>query len=527
MRPKDTLWPVLLVGLLGFACAFPLPWQSRTVNPSPLASTQAPVRTQPTASPTPLPSPTSSPAPSPTPKPTQKPPNLDIVQLYLRYDSQQPEGTFEVTVCNTGPRSFTGTLEVTFEANGVIATVTKPFPDNRRLLVNRCVDLFPEVGFSHFGIAQPGAVDVTVRVGLSGGDALQIHQERLTIRDLTPQPTEEAWQRYQECMEKYGQYVPSETACLDRLPDFPLAQRDEIAKRWGMFTAIASREYEDRLAPWLLVLRTCTPEVQRFLGIPQDFQVPFLVIRFDPNVPAIAVTEGATITMQMDSRDHEALMEISQYGCQPGKLRSFTGEMLVHEIVHVLINLYVEDEWHGAFYDLMLDDGTYIEGEYPEYIDLLPTSLDEGLAYWTRAQFVAEPGILDWQCTSEGLVDRPTQERIPYMPLDLQSPDEIDQWVRRNLPEDSVMAEVFEALLNPEYFWRMGSAQCFWDTLVTMEGREVIGKVLTRLREDTRKDTCDYPFVDVALAPVVSPDTLQEVAKRVRVRRGVSACAYE
>jgi len=73
----------------------------------------------------------------------------------------------------------------------------------------------------------------------------------------------------------------------------------------------------------------------------------------------------------------------------------------------------------------------------------------------------------------------------------------------------------------------MATARCFWDTLIQMEGREVVGQIWTQLREYPEEDTCEYPFVDVALAPVVREETLQEIARRFNVRRGVEACSYQ
>ena len=523
-------WVVLVFSFLLSACVFPsgTPQGNATQKPGVQPTSVARADTPNTPVPaTPTPS-----RPTSTPKPTAIPSNLEIIQVYLRYDSQEPEGTFEVTVCNPGPRTFKNDLEVTFEVNGITSTVTAAFSEGSGLPVNQCRDIYADVGFSHFGITQPGEVEVRVRLRVAGSDATlgEVYRERLHLRDLTPGPPEEALARYQKCLKDFAAYGSWKTKCMDRLPDYPLAEMDEIAKRWDVYTVIASREYEDLLAPWLLLLRTCTPEVQRFLGIPQDFQVPVLVVRSDPDLFTFAVTKGASIFTNLDFREDEALMEMSTSGCQPGRMRSTSGAIFVHEIVHALKALYIENEWHSYFYGLVLDDGTEFEGEYPDYIDLLPYSLEEGIGYWTGASFTQGNTFLfpfDWQCTAEGWVDDEGQV-YPYMPLDFLDIQVMDRWVSENLPPNSFMAELHEeSPRETRYSWHMATARCFWDTLIQMEGREVVGQIWTQLREYPEEDTCEYPFVDVALAPVVREETLQEIARRFNVRRGVEACSYQ
>ncbi len=504
MKAKPSWSVVLLVALLGTACALP------QVFGEIFASL--------------MPSPT--PSPTPTVLRPEDLTDLAVVQIVLRYDSKEPEGTFEASVCNLGPRFFDDTLEVAFEANGITYTVSR-----RAVFLppERCIDVHPDATFSAFAVTQPGPVDITVQIlNAPPGDppANQTFWERIEVPYISTQPSAEAMERYQECLNHFEGYMELEDdACLDRLPDFPLAERDEIAKRWGKFTAIAPREKEGYLTSWISALRTCTPVVQEYIGIPEGFQVPFLVARLKPDISVTAIAQGATISIgdyAADNRDDTLLVEMMQTGCQPKQIDTWMGATFVHEIVHTLLALYIEKEWHGYFIDILLDDGTLLKGEYPEYIDLFPTALNEGLAYWVDTQFKATSPPESWRCEPDGLVYIDTQEKLPYMPLNLRFVDDIDRWIEQNLPEESVL----DQLIDLEYFWRIATAECFWDTLVKEEGRQVIGQVLAQVAAYPKEDTCEYPFVNVALESVVDPATLQILAERFNVRKGVEACTY-
>ncbi len=491
-----------------------------------------------TATPTPTPTFTSTPTSTPTPIPVKS--DVAVAQILLRYDSQQPLGTLEATLCNLGEEDFKGTLQVVFQANGRTYTVDVSPSQAQGLSSSRCIDVYPPVDFAFFGITQPGPVEVTVRIeGAPYGDPTENHllRERIEIRYLETQPPAEALQRYQKCVEKFGQvyrYAPS--FCLQRLPDFPMAEWNEIAKRRGVFTAIGPREQEGHFAAWVMALSTCTPEVQRFLGIPEGFQIPFIIARYDPEDSAnvLAITFGATILLYEHEQDEDMddletdqmLIELMRIGCQPGQV-IFTGAF-EHELVHALLSLYIENEWHGFFMDYISEDGQVLLQGEDDLTNLLPGNLDEGLAYWVGGQF-PPPHLTKtvWQCTDEGLMYTDLGVILPYFPLDLWRFSEFEAWLRRNLPADSPLREVYNNPGNLYLDLRYASAKCFWDTLVQMEGREVIGKVLAQLAAYPEEDTCLYPFVEVALAPVVRPETLKVLEERFNVRPGVDACDYE
>ena len=506
--------------LLGLACAFPRQTKRRLQTPSP--ETPALVErtlTSPssfTATTAPSPSPTVP--PSPTPTPTEVPVPFQILQLYLRYDSQEPEGTFEMMVCNMGEKVLQGTLEATFEVNGISYTTKHAL--QKPLRMYECTEIYSEAGFTYFRITQPGEeVDVTVRLALLQGpaSATQVYRERLVVRDLTTQPSPEALRRYQACIQGLG--TIDQRACTVHLPDYPLAEYQEIAKRWGIFTVIAPREREDVLAPWLFTLRTCTPEVQRFLGI-EEFEVPVLVARLDPTLSDVgALAMGASIVFpNEESRDSQALAEIMTSGCAPGQVASGMNTMFVHEIVHTLIALYTEGEWASRY------DGTALEGTFPGYFNMLPLLLNEGLANWVATEFDAQPFDI-WACTPDGLEVTSTRVLLPYMPLYLQTTNEMQTWMQQNLSDDPDTVALLEEYLEaPEIYWKASSAQCFWNILAAEEGREVVGRVLTQLRAYPQKDTCEFSFVDVALAPVVRPETLQKMAHLFGMRSDIDAC---
>ena len=505
MRTRFLGMAILLAVLVGMACGLPGRLASF------IAATPTPTSTS-----------------TPTPVPVQS--DVAVVQILLRYDSQQPLGTLEATLCNLGEEDFEGALQVVFQANGRTYTVDVSPTQAQGLRYNGCIDVYPPVDFAFFGITQPGPVEVTVRLeGIPAGDPPGNHllQERMDVRYIETKPTQEAWQRYQDCVEQHSMFPYVRENCLERLPDFPLAERDEITKRRGVFSAVGPRDQDFFLAALVMGLEACTPAVKDYLGLPRDYQVPFLVARAVHDLGAMAITSGATIQMQAWDEDAQTdwmMTEIVSVGCQPGRLVTLN-RTLVHEIVHALINLYIEDEWFGYFTTYMTEEGEVLfEGE-DDASDRFPLNLEEGLAYWVGDQF-SEPNASVWQCTPQGARFVNFDTTVPYLPLDLWQIDKFQRWLDQNLPENTPLRQSKE-FTDLYLDLRYASAKCFWDTLVQMEGREVIGKVLAQLAAYPEEDTCLYPFVEVALKPVVRPETLKVLEERFNVRPGVDACDYQ
>ena len=198
--------------------------------------------------------------------PLQSPADLTIWQTLLRYDGQQPQGTFEITVCNLGVETAPP-FEADLTANGV----TRRLAASEALAQYGCVSLFdPASNFETFSITQTGNVTVSaVLYPASEGDPPDNNtsQTEVALPSIGP-VSGNSMPQYLECRKQY-----SHNDCMQFLPQDPPADPPMIKKQSGPFIVLAPSADSYLAAGYLADNVLCAERLETYLGFPPQHPI--------------------------------------------------------------------------------------------------------------------------------------------------------------------------------------------------------------------------------------------------------------
>lgn len=406
-------------------------------------------------------------------------PDLTVWQTLLRYDGAQPEGTFEMTVCNTGAGTaspFEGEINV----NGIAARMVY----SEKLQPSECADLFdPASTFSTFGVNQPGSIQVLASISPEDSNDPQGNNTFSTSMSvLHLSPAVDNLTDYKNCRSTQGHEF-----CWAHAPSTPMGENPhEVLKEGHNIGVIVPQEFEPLAALHITDLTTCRPYISEYLGIDYPTSIPYTMrLMVAPESMHAASLVGIELISPGDMLQgilsgHQQLFNWNY---------SLNGQCSeAHEITH----LFVMDT-------------------------PIPGWLNEGLATYIDSsktiQAVHDEAL---RCTDTGIVrinSEGGEEVEPY--IDLTSP--LEQAVDFN---DQYGVPITFARTR---FYDTGA--CFWDYVERTYGHQAFQQVIQALDARRSGEWC-VPFLSDIVNPALGTDISAEIETMFGFHAQKSVCDF-
>lgn len=407
-------------------------------------------------------------------------PDLVAWQTLLRYDGAQPEGTFEMTVCNVG----TGTaspFEGQIDVNGVSARITR----DQRLQPGECTDVFdPASSFSSFGVTQPGSVQVQGTIYPQDGDdplgnnsfsrPMTINHLNTIVDDLNA---------YQNCRASQNHY-----SCWSNVQGTPIGENPhEVMKSRDGASVIVPVEFDAIAALHVADLVSCSTQIEEYLGVDFPVEIGNNMRMFDSvenghyaSYLGIELISEQGFMFQWILSGHQPLFNWNY------TLKGLCGE--AHEMTHMIVMRMPIQGW-----------------------------INEGLATYMdsaeRIQAVHNDPLL---CTADGLIriNSNGEEVIePYANLTV-SPEQTGDFV-----------DAYGVTLTFARTRHYDTGACFWDYIERTFGHQTFQQVIHALDvyAQQRGNGC-MPFLKDGVNPVLGTDISDVTKPRFGFDVGNSSC---
>lgn len=402
--------------------------------------------------------------------------DLKILHALLRYDGNEPLGSFEITVCNLGVGSASP-FEASIAVNGVKQIVAYP-----EMLAPQTCDGVYALGtnFETFGISGPGSVSIQAAITPENPDdppGNNTLEQSITISALAT-TTEGQFvdlAGYQQC-----RATQSHTACSDFVADAPLNDPHEIKKQLDNLIVIAPAEYEEIANMKIRDMSNCLGPISNYLGI----QFPFTHVR-QRMINSANPDEGGRFSfpeigyiVHSDRNFIEASLKGEFANEMPLNWQNMIAGKCAdaHELTHVFMGGTPLPGW--------MDEGLATYMDEPERSD----------AAHDKYSSCSPEGWVDWVYYSDGGL----HEKVTYPFVDLSMP------VHEAVVDESAYSAQSQ-------YYRTG--MCFWDYVESSYGQESFRGVIQAL-EGQRGGSACVPFLSDIVNPVLGTDISPETEAR-------------
>jgi hypothetical protein len=354
--------------------------------------------------------------------PSQAAADLAIWQTLLRYDGQQPQGTFEITVCNLGVEKAPP-----FEADLTVNNITRRLASAEPLGQYACIGLFdPTSNFETFSVTQPGNVSVSAALHpTSQGDPAHNNtsQVEVALPSIGPISDDSLMHLYQECR----QTSPHED-CLLYLSQDPPADPHMIKKQGGPVIVLAPADYDFLAEEYLAGNALCAEKMQAYMGIAPPHPITQHLVIGDGMGASHAAEIGIMVIVPPDSfPDLVDYLPDNWKATLTGVCRN------EHEMTHLFL------------------------GDVP-----LPAWLNEGLATYIEGGERVTPELEGpLECRENGWYG-----------------NDWDDGQTKEMPYVNLVGTMDPDIHRYQYYY---TASCFWDYLESNYGHEKFQQVLQKL----------------------------------------------
>ena len=398
--------------------------------------------------------PANAPEESSSQPPPQGPADLAVWQTLLRYDGQQPQGTFEITVCNLGVETAPP-FEADLTANGV----TRRLAASEPLGQYECAGLYdPTSNFETFGISQTGNVTVSAALyPTSQGDLPDNNtfQEEVALPSIGPISDDSLMHLYKECRQ-----TSDHEDCLLYLSQDPPADPHMIKKQSGPVIVLAPADYDFLAEEYLAGNALCAEKLQAYMGFAPPHPITQHLVIGDGMGASHAAEIGIMVIVPADN-----FPDLVSY--MPDNWKATLTEVCRNE--HEMTHLFL--------------------GDVP-----LPGWLNEGLATYMEGGERITPELEGpLECREHGWYG-----------------NDWDDGQIKEMPYVNLVGAMDPAIERYQYY---NTASCFWDYLESNYGHEKFQQVLQKLvsyrdpvYNGCTEETLSTYFMRDIVRPVIGDD---------------------